>query len=184
MAHVRLLRCCAAALLASVAVGTVFAHDTESMEELTRAAEREDAESQFALGSGDILEQDFTQAATWCRLGAEQDDADGQLCMASLYAGGCGVEQDYVESARWYLLAADQVSGEAQARLGDMYANGEGGVQRDPVETDKWYQRSAEPGTYHSTKVAGVVIFSGRHLLFHLFVLAKLYQDGIGTPPE
>ena len=102
--------------------------------------------------------------------------------MASLHAGGCGVEQDYAESARWYLLAADQGSGEAQARLGDMYANGEGGVQRDPVEADKWYQRAVEPGTYHSTKVAGVVVFSGRHVLFHLFVLARLYQDGIGIP--
>ena len=223
MTLVRTLRCIAAALVASVAVGTVFAHDTESMEELTRAAERGDAESQFDLGfmyatgfgdfeadsaealtwyrraaeqglaqaqsalggtyaRGDLLEQDFTQAATWCRLGAEQDDANGQLCMASLYAGGCGVEQDYTESARWYLLAADQGSGEAQARLGDMYANGEGGVQRDPVEADKWYRRAVEPGTYHSTKVAGVEIFSGRHLLFHLFVLARLYQDGIGIP--
>ena len=94
----------------------------------------------------------------------------------------CNGGSAHAESARWYLLAADQGSGEAQARLGDMYARGEGGVQRDPVEADKWYRRAVEPGTYHSTKVAGVELFSGRHLLFHFFVLATLYQDGIGIP--
>ena len=52
MTLVRMLRCIAAALLASVAVGTVFAHDTESMEELTRAAERGDARSGSVLNCG------------------------------------------------------------------------------------------------------------------------------------
>ena len=49
-----------------------------------------------------------------------------------------------------------------------------------PLKRDKWYRRAVEPGTYHSTKVAGVELFSGRHLLVHLFGLAKRYQDGIG----
>ena len=92
------------------------------------------------------------------------------------------VEQDSTESARWYRLAADQGEGEAQARLGDMYANGEGGVQQDPVEADKWYRRAVEPGTYHPTKVAGAELFSGRPLLFHLYVLARMYRDGTGVP--
>ena len=102
--------------------------------------------------------------------------------MALLYAGGCGVEQDYTESARWYRLAADQGEGQAQARLGDMYANGEGGVQQDPVEADKWYRRAVEPGTYHPRRVAGVELYSGRPVMFHLFVLAHMYQDGTGVP--
>ena len=224
MTPVRTLRRVAVALLASVAA-TGFAHETDSMEELTRAAELGDADAQFdlgfvysaglgdfeadraealtwyrrsaeqgfaraqsALGSayayGHSLEQDFTQAATWCRLSAEQGDAEGQLCMALLYAGGCGVEQDDTESARWYRLAADQGEGQAQARLGDMYANGEGGVQQDPVEADKWYRRAVEPGTYHPKKVAGAELFSGRPLLFHLYVLARMYQDGTGVPQD
>ena len=224
MTPVRTLRRVAVALLASVAA-TGFAHETDSMEELTRAAELGDADAQFdlgfvysaglgdfeadraealtwyrrsaeqgfaraqsALGSayayGHSLEQDFTQAATWCRLSAEQGDAEGHLCMALLYAGGCGVEQDYAESARWYRLAADQGEGQAQARLGDMYANGEGGVQQDPVEADKWYRRAVEPGTYQPKKVAGVEFFSGRPLMFHLYVLARMYQDGTGVPQD
>ena len=222
---VQSLRRVAVALLASVAVVTGFAHETDSVEELTRAAERGDAQAQFQLGFflssglrdvesdysetlkwyrrsaeqgfaraqstlgtayayGHSLEQDFTQAATWCRLGAEQGDADGQLCLAMLYAGGCGVEQDDTESARWYRLAARHGDGKAQARLGDMYANGEGGVQQDPVEADKWYRRAVEPGTYRPTKVTGTEFFSGRRLLFHLYVLARMYQDGTGVPQD
>ena len=210
-------------MLASVAFGMGCAHETDSTEELMRAAERGDAAAQFQLGFmyssgfgdfaeddaealkwyrrsaeqglaqaqstlgtayayGHSLEQDLTQAATWCRLGAEQGDAGGQRCMAMLYAGGCGVEQGYAESARWYRLAALQGDGSAQARLGDMYANGEGGVQQDPVEADKWYRRAVEPGTYKPTKVAGVEIHSGRPVLIHLFVLARMYRDGTGVP--
>ena len=212
------MRPVAFALLAAVAVVIGCAHETDSTEELTHAAELGDAVAQFQLGLmyasgfGDFeeddaealrwyrrsaeqefaraqsklgnayaygvgLEQDFTQAATWCRLGAEQGDADGQLCMAMLYAGGCGVEQDGTESARWYRLAARQGYGAAQARLGDMYAIGEGGVEQDPAEADKWYRRAVEPGTYHPTRVAGDEFFSGRFMLFHLFVLTRMYRE-------
>ena len=160
--------------------------DAEALRWHRRSAEQEFARAQSKLGNayayGVGLEQDFTQAATWCRLGAEQGDADAQLCMAMLYAGGCGVEQDYTESARWYRLAARQGDGKAQARLGDMYASGEGGVEQDPAEADKWYRRAVEPGTYHPTRVAGDELFSGRFFLFHLFVLARMYRDGIGVP--
>ena len=45
MTPVRTLRRVAVALLASAAAGTGFAHDTDSVEELTRAAELGDAEA-------------------------------------------------------------------------------------------------------------------------------------------
>ena len=63
-----------------------------------------------------------------------------------------------------------------------MYANGEGGVQQDHAEADKWYRRAVEPGTYHPAKMAGAELFSGRPFLVHLFVLARMYQDGAGVP--
>ena len=170
----------------TIGFGDFDADRAEALRWYRRSAEQGFARAQSVLGSayahGHSLEQDFTQAATWCRLGAEQGDAEGHLCMALLYAGGCGVEQDYTESARWYRLAADQGEGQAQARLGDMYANGEGGVQQDPVEADKWYRRAVEPGTYHPRRVAGVELYSGRPVMFHLFVLARMYQDGTGVP--
>ena len=170
----------------TIGIGDFEADSAEALRWYRRSAEQGFARAQSVLGSayahGHSLEQGFTQAATWCRLGAEQGDAEGQLCMALLYAGGCGVEQDDTESARWYRLAADQGEGQAQARLGDMYANGEGGVQQDPVEADKWYRRAVEPGTYHPKKVAGFEFFSGRPMMTHLFVLARMYRNGTVVP--
>ena len=170
----------------TIGIGDFEADSAEALRWYRRSAEQGFARAQSVLGSayahGHSLEQDFTQAATWCRLGAEQGDAEGQLCMALLYAGGCGVKQDDTESARWYRLAADQGEGQAQARLGDMYANGEGGVQQDPVEADKWYRRAVEPGTYQPKKVAGVEFFSGRPMMTHLFVLARMYRNGTVVP--
>ena len=106
MTLVRMLRCIAAALLASVAVGTVFAHDTESMEELTRAAERGDAESQFdlgfmyATGFGDF-EADRAEALTWYRRAAEQGLAQAQSALGGAYARGDILEQDFTQAATW-----------------------------------------------------------------------------------
>ena len=160
--------------------------DAEALRWYHRSAEQGLAQAQSTLGTayayGHRLEQDFNLAATWCRRAAEQSDADGQLCLAMLYAGGCGVEQDDTESARWYRLAARQGDGVAQARFGDLYADGEGGVPQDPVQADKWYRRAVEPGTYKPTKVAGAELFSGRPSLFHLYVLARMYEAGTGVP--
>ena len=102
--------------------------------------------------------------------------------MTFLHAGGCGVEQDDTESARWNRLAAVQGDGTAQAKLRDMYATGEGGVQQDAAKADKWYRRAVEPGTYDPRNVAGVEIYSGRFLMFHLFVLGNNYRNGTGAP--
>lgn len=160
--------------------------DTVALKWYRRSAEQGFAPAQSALGlayaQGHVTDQDFTQAAAWCRLGAEQGNSDGQVCMAWLYAGGCGVEQDYTESVRWIRLAADQGVGLAEARLGDMYANGEGGVEHDPVEADRWYRRALEPDIYHPMRVGGTEIYSGRPFLTHLATLAVLYQDGTGVP--
>ena len=109
MTLVRMLRCIAAALLASVVVGTGFAHDTESMEELTRAAERGNAESQFdlgfmyATGFGDF-EADRAEALTWYRRAAEQGLAQAQSALGGTYARGDILEQDFTQAATWCQL--------------------------------------------------------------------------------
>ena len=93
-------------LLASVAVGMAFAHDTESVEELTRAAERGDAESQFDLGCmymasfGDF-EADSAEALTWNRRAAEQGLAEAQSALGGAYALDNVLKQDFTQAATW-----------------------------------------------------------------------------------
>ena len=58
----------------------------------------------YATGTG--VPQDFTEAARWHRLAADQGDAAGQFNLGVMYATGTRVLQDYTEAARWCWLAA------------------------------------------------------------------------------
>ena len=163
--------------------GDFEADRAEALTWYRRAAEQGLAQAQSALGGayarGDILEQDFTQAATWCRLGAEQDDADGQLCMARCMPAAAA-------SSRTMRNPHGGISWPPTRGAGRLRPDSATCTPTVRVASNgiplKRTSGTVEPGTYHSTKMAGVEIFSGRHLLFHLFVLARLYQDGIGIP--
>ncbi len=50
--------------------------------------------------------QDFTEAARWARIAAEQGDADAQFTLGWHYAKGFGVSRDNIEACMWYGLAA------------------------------------------------------------------------------
>ena len=84
---------------------------TEALIWFRRSAEQGFAHAQSALGNayavGELagVEQDHAEAARWCRLAAEQGDADGQWCLALLHGHGAGVDQDFAESVKWYRLA-------------------------------------------------------------------------------
>ena len=88
--------------------------------DIRAAAEAGDADSQYVLGTfygnGQIVSQDFVEAAKWHRLAATQGHARAQTCLAWLYDYGLGVERDRAEAAKWYLAAAGQ--GDAAAHMG------------------------------------------------------------------
>ena len=54
------------------------------------------------------VDQDHKQAAEYCRLAAEQGDAEGQLYLGGCYDNGRGVDQDHKQAAEYYRLAAEQ----------------------------------------------------------------------------
>jgi len=49
---------------------------------------------------------DYTEAAKWYRLAAEQGNAEGQVNLGTMYAEGQGVPQDYALAHKWLNLAA------------------------------------------------------------------------------
>ena len=81
---------------------------------------------------------DYSEAARWCRLGAEQGDHKAQFMLGGLYANGKGVPQDHAEAAKWWSLAAEQGAAPAQNNLASAYALGEG-VPQDYVLAHMWY---------------------------------------------
>ena len=85
----------------------------DSLEETKAKAEAGDAEAQSSLSiicheGFDGVEQDYAEAAKWCRKAAEQGDAPAQYNLGTMYGNGEGVPEDHVEAARWYRRSAEQ----------------------------------------------------------------------------
>jgi uncharacterized protein len=116
----------------------------------TRAkAERGEAEAQRQMGSlyakGQIVKQDYAEAARWYRSAADQGNAGAQAALGELYEAGQGVPCDNAEAAQWYRRAAEQGHVVGQYSLAVLYVLGRG-VPRDITEALKWYRRAAEQG--------------------------------------
>src|SRR3979411_509408 len=111
------------ALLASVA----SAQSAADIPAVRLAAERGDAQSQYALGLayefGKGVSVDPGQAAMWYRRAAAQGYPGAQFNLGVAYANGPGMEQSLAQGAQWYRKAANNGDVSAQFNLGLMYFN-------------------------------------------------------------
>lgn len=119
------------------------------LEETRLKAERGDAEAQKNLGKifvkGDLVKEDYKEAAKWYLKSAEQGFAPGQVALAELYEAGRGVPQDNTEAAKLYQKAAEQGYAPAQYNLAVCYVLGQG-VPPSQTEATKWYRKAADQG--------------------------------------
>ncbi len=116
----------------------------------TRAkAERGDPVAQKELGAiyaqGQVVKQDYAQAARWYRAAADQGHAGAQAALGELYEAGQGVPHDEAAAAEWYRRAAEQGHVGGQYSLAVLYVLGRG-VPKDPAEAVNWYRRAADQG--------------------------------------
>jgi TPR repeat protein len=81
-------------------------------------------EAQYNLGlmyyKGQGVQQDFKEAVSWYRKGAEQGDAKAQHALGCMYATGQGVQKESKQAALWFQKAADQGDTMAHLGLGDL----------------------------------------------------------------
>jgi TPR repeat protein len=128
-------------------------------------AARGDAVAQYSLGAmyytGEVVAQDYQEAARWWRFAAEQRQADAQLWLGLLHEDGKGVAKDDREAARYYQLAASQRNAYAQFRLGLMFANGTG-VLKNGEEAVRWFRFAAEQGNIGAQDWLGHIYFYGQ----------------------
>ena len=94
---------------------------------------------------GDECEQDFVEAACFCRIAAERGFAMAQHALALMYENGEGVSKDSTEAVKWYRKAAEQGYANSLNNLGGCYEVGNG-VKQDHVEAVKCYLQAAEYG--------------------------------------
>jgi len=91
--------------------------------------------------------QDYSAAARWYRLAAENGHALGQNNLADLYLRGQGVRQSYEEAVHWFQQAAQQGNTGARIKLGFLLMNGLG-TARDPLAAYSWILAASEAGDH------------------------------------
>jgi TPR repeat protein len=91
--------------------------------------------------------KDYSAAARWYRLSAEQGNAIGQNNLADLLLRGLGEPQSYSEAFHWFQKSAQQGYTAAQIKLGFLLMNGLG-TSKDPSEAYSWILGASKAGDH------------------------------------
>lgn len=142
---------CVICLMASVSAGaaeaTMKAHELAETQLLAEWVGL--AEEQFKLANiyylGNGVPRDYTEAAKWFGLAADQGLAKSQHMMGVIYDRGEGVSADAVKAVAWYREAGERGHVPAQFELGNRYANGEG-IPQNYAEAYVWFSLAAASG--------------------------------------
>ena len=94
---------------------------------------------------------DFTKAAYWYRLAADQGHAEAQYDLARLYSDGKGVPRDQTQAFKLAQMSAMQGYAPAAARLGWRYETGRG-VEKDESQAFFWWTVAARHGEKSAEK--------------------------------
>jgi hypothetical protein len=121
-----------------------------AFERLKQAAERQEPEALFRLGTllfeGRLLRQRPALAADLMRRAADRSHAAAQNAYGFMLQHGLGIAADAGAAARWYARAAAAGDAEAQNNLGWLYQQGRG-VERSPDQAVHWYTRAVAAGS-------------------------------------
>jgi hypothetical protein len=127
-----------------------------------------------------ILNEDFVKAFELLGPLAEENHAEAQFLLGSLYINGQGVEKDDTKGLSWIMKAARQGYDQARLRafsiylelarrgdvsamynLGYMFLNGWGGEQNTDAGIG-WLERAARNGHVHSAKILSGIYAEGK----------------------
>jgi TPR repeat protein len=114
----------------------------------------------YRMGLG--VAQDFTQAASWYRLAADNGLARAQANLAAMYLRGQGVAKDPQQAAYWFTAAATGGHVRGQYNLALLYMRGQG-VGRNEAKAAGWFYRAAQAGHKPALRALGklVAVISG-----------------------
>jgi TPR repeat protein len=136
-------------LSASSPKSAEFAQSMEYMENLNSAL-KGNVLAQYNVGVFQYLgkgfaQPNYTEAAKWFTMAANQGYAKAQYNLGTLYENGEGVGKSLSQALKWYRLAAEQQDAPAQYALGTLYRDGQG-VKKNAKLAREWLQRAAEQG--------------------------------------
>lgn len=129
----------------------------EAVKSFQRCAQLGHVRCQLQLGwhyeNGSGVSQSFTQAASWYRSAADQNDAAAQKNLGLLYEDGKGVPENWTEAFRWYQRSAAKNYADAEYSIGRMYEFGMG-VPQDRAAAIYWFTKAGEHGHSRGTYFA------------------------------
>ena len=129
----------------------------------------------LAYEEGKGAHQDYKQAVSWYRKGADAGNAKGMRGVGYMYGKGLGVTQDYQEALKWYRKAADAGDAEGMRSVGVIYGNGYG-VSKDYGEALKWFRKAADAGDASGISSLGAMYENGYGVEKDLQQALTLYQ--------
>jgi hypothetical protein len=125
------------------------------LENTQSKADHGDAEAQFRLGLkfaiGGPAWLDYSKAAHWYLMAANQNHALAQFNLGLMFASGQGVSQDAAQALIWIQKAAQQGDAGAQHHLGMRHRRASfEGPPKDKLESNleafKWFRLAAAQG--------------------------------------
>lgn len=132
---------------------------------LQQAAEQNDAEALFVLGSlamaGVGIPRSTTAAFDYCRRAAELDFPDAQYELAAMYALGRGTEVDEQAALRWARKAMDQGNTKAKYSVGRLLLLGE--KEADLPEAIDLLNQAIDSGIDEAGIFLAEAYYSGKH---------------------
>lgn len=94
---------------------------------------------------GKGVSTDYSKAAYYYKMAAENGHDDAQCMLATLYHNGLGVQQNDTEALKWYTKSAQQGNDEGQYCLGMAYYKGEGTAPNHSLSV-QWWLKAAKQG--------------------------------------
>lgn len=126
--------------------GYQAATTTQSGVNIADLASRNDAESQYTLGTfyfqGKEVQQDSKRALDWFVKSANQGYANAQYTLGFIYEKGLLVPKDLSEAQGWFWKAAIQGHSEAQYQLGLIYSKSN--LPKDLIKSYAWLSLCSE----------------------------------------
>lgn len=118
--------------------------EEETIESLIERANSGDDDAQAQLVKFYSEQENYPEAARWCRVMANADNSAAQNLLGNFFAQGLGVKKNNKQAARWYRMAAenDEPDADAMNSLGMFYDEGKG-VEQDKEEAMKWFKMAA-----------------------------------------
>jgi TPR repeat protein len=173
-----------------------------SIQWLTKAAQKNDIKAQFNLGlvyaRGLGVTPNDNKAIHWLSQAKENNNAKAEMMLGVYYALGRGAGRDEKQAAYWYEAAANDGEPDAAYNLALLYMNGQG-VEQDYSKSAYYLKQLAEQGDTNAQNLYASLFLDGKGVKFSppkaafwfkraassghiqaMFNLATLYRGGSG----